>query len=536
MLSQRIRGLAFGACIVSGSLLAAQNIMIGGDDSRQPRAAVKETPESKKAKADRDALADALLTRAYSLTKQTSDAEKAYILARLAEASTKTFPQRSKDWATETFSVTAGLPNDMQRAQNEISALNALAENDADAALDLLAKLETPKDRDGQPVPDLRNGVTTMLFQRYWQKNGMDGVDKLTAAARQLGESGAYPYMAISMLIRQVKAKNPDKAKDLINEALAYFNRRQTAGFANDQFAMFLRQNRAEIPTPLLKDLLEKLVAQAIATKDDPSVQSSMVMANEKGAAAKLNSAASILMFSLMPMINDLDPDWAKKLETQYQELKAAADVARAGEQRVTISRGFNAGGGAPPRAMMEEMQSMEIDDISQRDPQRALKMNAELTDPSVRAASGARLAAVIAKSNPEQADELLKKAKEAIADAKEPADKLRILVGLAQAQAAMNDKAAFETTLQSGYSLGEDLFRKGLDKNPNAPLFTQPGFDAMSRLTMSAVRVDYAATMNRIDAVRSPVLQALLLITAAEGLDPDARPRPRGMRIRIES
>lgn len=535
MQSRKLSLVVFGVMILSSSLVAGQNIVINEEDRRPAsKEPAKETPASKKAKADRDALAESLLDRAYGLTKQTSDAEKAYILSRLSEASSKSSPQKSKEWANETFSVTANLPNDMQRSQVEIAALQSLAENDADHALELMSKLETPQGRDGQPVPDVRSGVATMLFQRYWQKKGVDGIDTLTAAARQMGEAGSYPYMAIGLLIRQVKRKDSDKSAALLQEALSYFNRRQTSGSGNDQFAMFLRQNREDIPAPLLKDLLEKLVNQALATKDDASTQ--MVLQTESGQSAKLNSAASILLFQLMPMIRNIDPDWAKKLETDYQELRAAADFARSGEQRMMVTRGVGGNGGAPPRAMMEEMRAMEIDELSTSDPQRALKMNAELTDPSVRAASGARLAASISKSNPEQAAELLKKAKEAIAEAKDPADKLRILVGLAQAQAAMNDKVAFETSLQSGFTLGEDLFRKGLDKNPTAPVFSQPGFDAMSRLTMSSVRMDYATTMARIDAIRSPLLQALMLITAAEGLDPDARPRPRGMRIRIES
>lgn len=525
---------------LGSSLLAAQIVTIDENDRRpaaraRAQAEVKETPASKKAKAEREALAETLLNRAYSLTKQTSDSEKALVLGRLAEASVKTHPQKSKEWAEETFSVTANLPNDMQRTQPEVAALQALSENDAVRALELMGKMETPKNRDGEPVPDVRMGMATMLFQRVYQKQGLESLDTLRATARQMGETGAYPYMAMGMLIRQVKRRDAEKSKEILNEALMYFNRRQTTGGGNDQFAMFLRSNREDIPTPLLKDLLDKLVTESLATKEQGTT--TMVMSNEKGVAAKLNSAATILLFQLMPMIRELDPDRAKKLEVEYQELRAAADIARSGEQRVMVTAGIGASGGAPPRAMMEEMQAMEIDELSTQDPQRALKMNAELTDPSVRAASGARLAATLVKSNPEQAAELLKKAKEAIAEAKEPADKLRILVGLAQAQALMEDKAAFETTLQTGYALGEELFRKGIDKNPTASIYSQPGFDAMSRLTMSSVRVDYAATMARIDAVRSPLLQAMLLITAAEGLDPDARARPRmGMRIRIES
>jgi len=532
------RTLVLVGTLTCSTLLPAQIIITDDDGPRRPREAreaTPETPESKKAKAERDAMAESLLNRAYSLTKQTSDTETAFILARLAQASSRNHPQRAKEWAEEVFNLTANLPNNMQRSQYETMALTAMSEVDPEKAIEMLPRLETPNNRDGQPQPEVRLSVTAMLFNRYWQRKGMDGVETLRAAARQMGESGAYPYMAINLLIRQVKSKDAEKSKEILNEALAFFNRRPTAGNGNEQFAMFLRSNREEIPTPLLKDMLEKLVSQAVNLKNDTST--SMVLATESGTAAKLDNAASIFLFQLMPMIRSLDADWAKRLENQYQELRAAADFARSGEQRMMVTRSVGGGpGGEPPRAMMEEMRAMEIDELSARDPQRALKMNAELTDPSVRAASGARLAATISKSDPEQAAELLKKAKEAIAEAKEPMDKLRILVGLAQAQASLNDKAAFEATLQTSYTLGEELFRKGIDKNPTAPVFTQPGFDAMQRLTMSAVRMDYQATMQRLDAVRSPLLQALLLISAAEGLDPDARPRGQGMRIRIES
>jgi hypothetical protein len=97
MHSRTSRWMALASTVMSGSLLVAQNISINDDDRRPAtRPAVKETAESKKAKADRDALADSLFNRAYSLTKQTTDAEKSYILSRLAEASAKSHPQRSQ--------------------------------------------------------------------------------------------------------------------------------------------------------------------------------------------------------------------------------------------------------------------------------------------------------------------------------------------------------------------------------------------------------------------------------------------------------
>lgn len=539
MFSRRTGIPILSAMVLGSSVFAlSQNIRVMTDEGPPP-------PESKltvEEKKERDALQETLLNRAYGMTKEVSDSDKALLLSRLAEASAKNHAEKSKKWADEVFTVTANLSATTQRSQTEVATLMALAENDPEHALELLNNMEAPQPREGQPVMDPRSNAATMLFQRYWQKKGMESIDSISATARKLGENGAYPYMAMGMIVRQVKSKDAEKSQSLLNEALGFFSRRQTTRMGNDQFAMFLRANRSEISRPLMKDLLEKLVTQALAAKDD-GTKVSAVIGNDKGQSARLERAASLLLFQLMPMIRDIDADWAKKLEADHQELRQAAEFARSGEQRVTMMAmagpgpgGNSAQGGNVPRVMMEEVQSMEVDELSKQDPAAAVKRNTELKDPVIRAASGARLASTLAKSSPEQASELMKNAKEAIAETKEPQDKLRILVGLAQAQAAMNDKEAFAATLQTGYAMGEELFKKSIDKNPTMPINFLPGFDAMSRLTMSAVRVDYAATMAKLDTVRTPILQALLLVSAAEGLDPDTRPRQRGIRIAVTS
>jgi hypothetical protein len=497
-----------------------------------------ETPEKKKEKAANQQLAKDLLIRASAISKQLSDSDRAYLLAKLAQASTKIMKDQSKAWADEVFQLSPGLPADAQRSQNEMTAMMAIAENDSDHGLELLTRMEPPAPRsDGQPGPDLRAMTATMLFQKIWQKRGAEAIDSLQATARQLGETGSYPYMAMASIIRQVGRKDPEKAQSLTNDALAYFSRRARSDQSAQQMAMFLRSNREYIPQPMLKDILTQLVADALETKNDTKTGSVAVFSNSRGTAT-MSGATSLLLFQLLPMIRDIDPDWAKKVEAQSSELQASANLVQSSNAGGSERMGVFIGGpnGGPPVNMMEEMKSMEVDELASQDPKKALKVADDIHDPVIRAATTARLAGDLSTSDPDRAAELLQNAREALAATKEPADKLRILVGLAQAQKAMKDKEGFGRTLDQAYAMGEELFRKSFDKSPDAAINSRPGIDQLTRLTIAGVRLDSTAILTHLDNLRSPALQAILLVAAARGLDPDSPSQVTGYRIQIGS
>src|SRR5712675_2317413 len=133
--------------------------------------------EAEKDKEARDELAAQLLTRAAAISSQLSDSDRAYLLSRLAQASARKQPQQSLAWADEVFTVTAGLPASMQRSQSEATAVQAAAEVDPQHALQLLGREEAQS----ASLPDQRPMQAVQVFQRYWQKNGIDGLDALLA-------------------------------------------------------------------------------------------------------------------------------------------------------------------------------------------------------------------------------------------------------------------------------------------------------------------------------------------------------------------
>ena len=180
-------------------------------------------------------------------------------------------------------------------------------------------------------------------------------------------------------------------------------------------------------------------------------------------------------------------------------------------------------------------MTSMQVDNLPSGYTQQKIELSQQIENPVMRAAVGAEIGGELASSDPERTAALLKQAREALANASEPADKLRILEGLVRAQISMNDIDNFSPTLSRAYTMGEQVFRAGVDKNPAAAAFSQPGFDSASRLTHLAIRFNRTATLAAVDNLGFPLLQAHMLLVAAESLDPKAPMQRAGMRVRIE-
>src|SRR4051812_48886714 len=211
---------------VTATLFSQAQVPFQGPQAVAKDKIAPETPEAKKLKEENERKAKELLQRAYSNTKDLSESDRAALLARLASSSARVMPEQSKAWADEVFQITQGLNNDNFRGQYEMTAVLAVGENDPDHALQLLLQMSPPgSNQDGNPMPDLRSSAAAGLFQKYFQKRGEAGLPALQATARQLGELGLYPFMAMGPIIRNLNQNDPDKAQSLVNEALIYFPR-----------------------------------------------------------------------------------------------------------------------------------------------------------------------------------------------------------------------------------------------------------------------------------------------------------------------
>jgi hypothetical protein len=235
---------------------------------------------------------------------------------------------------------------------------------------------------------------------------------------------------------------------------------------------------------------------------------------------------ATLMIFQLMPMIRDVDPDWAKQLEDQSEELKRVAALMSSGQRTSIMIGARNTGGPNGPngneRDFRDELQSMSVDELAARDPQRAMETAQSIKDPTVRVAAIARASA--AGSDEAAKEKALKDAKDALAQASDPRDKLTILSGLAQAQASLKDDEGLAVTLQQSFNLADDMFRRSVDKTPSGGAWMRPGVQAATTLVRGVARKSPKIVSEKLDSVRHQPLKALLLLSAAEALDPESR------------
>jgi hypothetical protein len=490
------------------------------------RIAEAEPKVEKPTKAELKLAAD-LIDRAQALTSDLNDTDRAYVLAKMAELTAKRKPEQSKTWAEEAFKLAAN-SNNAASGQVQMSAMMAVSQNDLDRALQMLSEMPAQRPRsDGSVAPDIRGAAATMLFSRAFTKEGMSSVDKLQSAARQMGENGFYPYMAVAQVLRGVGEKDKDRAQGIAMDAVAFVNRRQLTGMESQQVTMFLQSAREFIPRPMMKEILERVVKEALETaKQSDGTQVAASFENENGQSAQLNSMATLMIFQLMPMIRDVDPDWAKQLEDQSEELKRVSALMSNGQRTNIMIGARNNGGPNGPngneRDFRDELQAMSVDELAARDPQRAMETAQAIKDPTVRVSAIARASA--AGNNAEEKEKALKAAKDALAAATDPRDKLTILSGLAQAQASLKDEEGLATTLQQSFVIADDMFRRSVDRIPASGAWMRPGVQLTTNMVRAGARKSPQTFSEKIDSVRHQPLKALLLLSAAEALDPESR------------
>ena len=294
-------------------------------------------------------------------------------------------PDQSKAWADEVL-ITRGLSNDNARGQYEMTALAGYGrERPGPCPATSSPDVSPGANEDGNPLPDLRGAAATGLFQKYFQKKGEGGLPALQTTARQLGELGLYPFMAMGPIIRNVNQKDPEKAQSLMYESLVYFPRLKQSDMSGQQMAMFLRMNQNLISKPVMKDVLTQLVDKALATKKD-SDNGMTTTISTNGNTATLQGASNLMMFQLMPLIKDVDPEWAKKLETENEQLRNAVIAQQnspSGNNRVQIGMVVGNGPLSQRGNPIDPMKAMQVDELAQKDPLQALKMS-DGGDPSI--------------------------------------------------------------------------------------------------------------------------------------------------------
>jgi hypothetical protein len=450
--------------------------------------------------------------------------ERAFHLLRLAEAASATQPMLARLWAEEVFQLSFDLPpTNRNRLPIQKNALVMLAKLDPNHAVNLFESMDTPvpEQPDGSLGEDVRADAATTVFPEFWNRRGLLGIDKLRTLAHHLGETGQYPYLGIAPIVRQLAEKDPAIAETLFNEALSYYRRGARVDAADYDFVDFLKDLWNVVPRPLARMALETVVSTLVKRREAEEESFRARVYTDKG-TVDFQSPVDQLLFQVLPLVKETDPDWARRLIESRPELKQARHV----EGMTNRVEGVVIRGSVNPAEVaslqqrgLEGARLRHIESIALERPEEAMRLSASLADPALRSVAFASVAAGLSPTAPDQAKRLLEEVSQAIPGIGDEKGKLRALTALAQAAAGIGNMDSFRQALRKGFDLGVELFQQDLDVHPTKPAMFAAGFHDLTQLTRVGVRFDPQYTLGQVSSLQNALLQAYLLVDAAEGL-----------------
>lgn len=463
-----------------------------------------------------------ILIESYLAGQQLTVDERAFQLLRLAEVATKLDPTLCRLWSEELFRLAFRLPMDWNRVAHEKNAVATLALVDPIRAFELFGSIDNPvADAHGIISEDVRAHAAHTVFNAYWTRKGTAAFDGIRQQAQHLGDTGAYPYLAIVPVLHDLVRLGDPRAESLFGDALAYYPQNVRVENNDEEFVKFLNAVWQDVSASLRKGALEVAVAQLTtkknATNDNEIYRARAVNGRQQ---AEFTSRSEKLLADLLPKIRQIDPDLAARLTEQYPNIGRPDPGAKMTE--ITVIRSQNSSDAdvqAAQSSLLLARQVGQIGQIAANDPNHALDLAASITDPEFHTEALSAACVAMDPSDTKCSADLMDRMRDDISRIKDPAAKLRALVALARASAARRDLKTLRSALGEGFDLGQELFERDAGARPGTLAYQLVGFDELCNLTEAGMRADPDTTLARLATAQNQLLQAYLPLEAAEAL-----------------
>jgi hypothetical protein len=462
-----------------------------------------------------------LLARSYLMGMEMPPEDRADQLERLADAAARIQPSLAYLWSQELFRLASSMPTSWNSMAWEQTAISRLAAVDPAQALDMLEAMGPPiAQSDGSIPEDVRCVAANNVFPRFWNHMGPQSLERLRQVAARLGETGAYPYLAASTLIRLPQI-DPIAREQFFGDSLTFYRRGSHVVSDDFYFGQLLKEVKGYISPALLKAGVETAVAH-IEEHQKAEWRNGKVYRGRiygKTGAADVSDQTDSQLLDLLPILRQVDPNAADDLLRSRPSLQQAYKTAGTPEHIGSITFS-NSDAAAVPDAIESELEQStlnRVDEIYANDPKEALRLASSLGDPDYRVIGLSRAAEGL--GNTKQARQLVDTAQRTLSGVKDPEHDLAATVAVARAAVAINDLALAKQMLSKGFDLGEELFHEDLDLHPGKLIYVTAGFDALRELTTVGMRLDSDWTLAKISGVLDQGLQADLLVEAATAM-----------------
>jgi hypothetical protein len=346
------------------------------------------------------------------------------------------------------------------------------------------------------------------------------------STAAFLGQTGQSPYTAVQSIVVDLVDADPKEqrqlpipAQSLVADAYSFFQRGSKFELEDDEFVEFLKTLKPVLPTNLLRQGLEMAVDRLL-DKDRPHPQLSYLahIQTEKGTAT-FQRRQDMLLFELLPLIREIDPEWA----AQVIHRDPALEQAEGNSGKEITSEGVISPGSSEPISEqspgIQHSRAAAAAELAQTNPEGAVQLAQSITDKSLQAVALANISAVIGSSSPREAKDLEKTINDSVSDLKDGEKKLEALSALARAASSAGDMATFREALGKCFALGEDLFEGNAKAHPDRPTYAAQPYSILSELIKSNTSSDPATMTSLVEQIRNTTLKTYLLQSLAEGL-----------------
>jgi len=415
-----------------------------------------------------------LLEESYLLGKQVPVEDRVWLLAELTMPSAKWHPALERPWAEEQFRLAERISG-YNRLATQKNAATAMSWIDTRRALEMLEHCDAPVASD-YGVEDIRGVAARRIFKHYWEATGSAGLGKLRRAADHLGETGEYPYGAMTPMIAEISRQNAGEGMALISDAFAFYRRGSQFQMADEDFIAFLGKTRDLMPAAMRREALEAMVKNLTQDSGNKDDQNWRVRIYTSSGVAEFHTRNAGLLFEVLPMIREVDLDWARRLVEQNHDLaqaEAAGGKILNREAVVIYKSPDSAASPADLRAQeqwgLEMSRIGQIQEMAAKDPDQALTLAMSIGDPG-RQAMGMAYAAAGFRNQPEQARQMLNQSGQTMSSLKSKAEKLQIQVAIAQSAASLDDFALAREAVEKGLDLGEQVYEVRAKSTPTGP------------------------------------------------------------------
>ena len=243
-----------------------------------------------------------------------------------------------------------------------------------------------------------------------------------------------------------------------------------------------------------------------------------------KTGSFSFDSEGKMLIYRLLPVSEQIDPDWADDLRKEFGLEKVpllavgdtpqiAGAVAAPGQEQLPSTADMQA---APDAHRM-----MQVGRLAASDPEAAVQIAKQITDPTLRVTALATAAPGYQQVDPQQANAWLSAGRQQLDSLPSGLAKLRLKIALIKAAIANGDREAAKEQIAQAYDFGAGLFEADSTAEPGKLAQSTDGFDELVDLTDAASRQTWLqpASLENVRRIRPEVLRAHLLVEEAKGI-----------------